>query len=375
MLKPLKTLAYLFIIIAAIIGLLIWAEPILKPLVFALFFTAMLLPLQRRYEKWIPFKLVASLATILSVIVPFLAIATLLYFQFKQIFVEMPSLAEKIEMGQRELINWINTSTPFTIVENPPEQKSTLQEFLGSIFANLGSSISSTLFTLGSFLLTLIYIFFLLWYRTAFYQFLRIQFIDEKRKKMDTIVNKSVSMTSSYLYGLAIVIIVVGILNSIGLSIIGVKYAIFWGFTAAAFTIVPYFGTTLGMTLPFLYALATADEMWKPFAVVIYFFIVQQVEGNFITPKIVGDSVKVNPFAAILMMTVSGFIWGIAGIVLAIPFIAVLRIFCMEIEELRPLGIVLSSSITSADKTIADDYDSRKFRIKRLFRSKLPPDQ
>src|SRR5690606_17310314 len=110
-----------------------------------------------------------------------------------------------------------------------------------------------------------------------------------------------------------------GTINSLGLYIIGIEHAMLFGFFAAFLNIIPYIGTTIGGSLPVLYALLNYDELWRPIAVLIFYQLVQTVEGNFITPKIVGSKVSINPFIAIVVLIIGGFYWGIAGMVLSIP--------------------------------------------------------
>ncbi|MEM1124742.1 MAG: AI-2E family transporter, partial [Bacteroidota bacterium] len=155
-----------------------------------------------------------------------------------------------------------------------------------------------------------------------------------------------------------------------GLLLIGIKYAFFWGFLAAFLAIVPYIGTFIGGFLPFAYAMATSDSYVQPALVVLLFGTVQVLEGNIITPKVVGSSVKINPLAAILALVTGGFIWGIGGLILAIPIIAILRVVMAEIDFLKPLSALLSSDIYENEEIFEEKFDKEQFRIWHFFRKR-----
>lgn len=157
-----------------------------------------------------------------------------------------------------------------------------------------------------------------------------------------------------YLYGLLTVMAILAFLNSVGLLIIGIKYAVFWGVLAALLSIIPYIGTTLGGTLPFLYAVATAGNWWQPLAVVALYATIQQLEGNIITPKVVGSSVAINPLVALLAIIVGGFVWGVVGIILAIPIAGVIKILLDNNPNTRAYGFLLGNLMSSKEDEFRD---------------------
>ena len=130
--------------------------------------------------------------------------------------------------------------------------------------------------------------------------------------------------------------LILGVLNSFGLWLIGIDYPVFWGFLGAFLAIIPYIGTAIGGLLPFLYALATTSTLWQPMAVIGWFVLVQQIEGNLITPKVLGSSVKVNPFAAIFALFFGGYLWGIPGLILAIFYMIFIATRASLNPELAP---------------------------------------
>src|SRR5690606_11263493 len=108
--------------------------------------------------------------------------------------------------------------------------------------------------------------------------------------------------------------------------VLGIPYAVFFGVLAALLAVIPYVGVLLGSVPPVLIALLMTDSLFYPAAVIVLFVVVQTLEGNFITPKIVGDQVSINPLAAIVALVTGGFVWGAIGMILSIPIVGVIKV-------------------------------------------------
>jgi predicted PurR-regulated permease PerM len=168
------------------------------------------------------------------------------------------------------------------------------------------------------------------------------------------------------------VMLVLGVLNSAGLYFIGIKYALVWGFLGALLAIVPYVGTTIGGLLPFTYAIATTGTVWQPTAVVVLYATVQFVEGNVITPKIVGNSVKINALAAVVSLILGALLWGIPGVILAIPLLAMIRIILDHITSFKPVALLLSDDLYADSDKYLNEFNHPKYRLSSLLRKRKP---
>jgi len=162
--------------------------------------------------------------------------------------------------------------------------------------------------------------------------------------------------------------LIVGVLNTTGLMILGIEHAMFFGALAAVLTIIPYIGVFIGSLLPILFALVTKDSLWYPVGVALIFWIVQFLEGNFITPNVVGGRVSINPFAAILALFFGGMIWGAIGMILSIPVLAITKVIFDTVPPLNPYGFLLGNPPDEST------LESRRVRLKsirkRLIRRK-----
>jgi len=215
----------------------------------------------------------------------------------------------------------------------------TLSDEFGTIF-------TATTNTVVNILLMPVFIFCLLYYRNKFHDFI-IQMVPKgSEKKAAHMLGEINLVTQKYMTGVFIVVIILSIVHSVVFSFIGLDYPIFFGVTAALFNFIPYFGTLIGAILPVLYALLAMQGTDYVLWILIYFFIIQFVENNILTPNITGGYVHLNPFVTILSLIIGSMIWGVAGMFIIMPFMAMVKIACQHISFMKPVGYLLSDKGT-----------------------------
>ncbi|MFK8054984.1 MAG: AI-2E family transporter [Saprospiraceae bacterium] len=348
----------------------IWAKPILVPIVFAILFSLMLRPLCNFLGRWIQPEWLAITITFLIAALPIAAAILLFTFQTISVVEDLPTITEEFQESINRIANVITDEFPIDIEISGTEW---VQEQFGDAldepFVYIRGLVAGGAGLIASLLLIFLYTFMLLLYRQPIYHFVLGQFGIPNRRRMELVMADTQRMSYTYLKGLGLVMIILGFLNSAGLTLIGIEYAFFWGFFAAFLAIIPYVGTFLGGLMPFLYALSTTDTTWQPVAVVALFTVVQAIEGNIITPKVVGSSIQVNPLAAILALFIGGFIWGVEGLILALPVTAMLRIVLVHSGRFRPFGLLLSDELQDRESEFLTLLDKPRYRIINLFRN------
>ena len=351
----------------------IWAKPILVPLVFAILFALVLRPLCNWLEEYIPVKWLAITITFILAALPIAGLILLFTFQTISVLEDLPTITEEFQESLNRISAAVTRQFP---VELETTGYQWMQEQLGDAldepFVYIRGLIEGGAGLIASLLLIFLYTFLLLLYRQPIYHFILGQFGIPNRRRMEFIMADTQRMSYTYLKGLVLVMVLLGFLNSLGLTLIGLEYAFFWGFFAAFLAIIPYVGTFLGGLMPFLYALSTTDTTWQPVAVVALFTTVQAIEGNIITPKIVGSSIQVNPLAAILALFIGGFVWGVEGLILALPVTAMLRIIMVHSGRFRPIGLLLSDELQDRESEFLTLLDKPHYRIINLFRTQAP---
>jgi predicted PurR-regulated permease PerM len=131
-------------------------------------------------------------------------------------------------------------------------------------------------------------------------------------------------------------------LNTLGFWIIGIPSPLFWGIIVSLLNVIPYVGTIIGFGAVTLFALLVVGPATVLFAIIM-FLVVQFVDNNFLTPTIAGGQIDINPLAAIISIVVWGMIWGVVGMVLALPILGLIKIICDTIPELKPYGYLLGN--------------------------------
>lgn len=158
-----------------------------------------------------------------------------------------------------------------------------------------------------------------------------------KEKTYNTIgkyFNNTNSVFFKFLSSQLLDAIIVGILTSIAMMFLGVKYAILLGFLIGLSNLIPYFGAIVGIGITIIITIFTGgitQAIWLAIVVII----LQQIDANIINPKIVGDSLKISPLLVIFAVTVGGAYFGMFGMFLAVPIFTVLKIFIEDYIEYK----------------------------------------
>ncbi|GAB3539790.1 AI-2E family transporter [Spirosoma fluminis] len=319
-------------------------QGLLIPLVFAILFAVLLFPLARRLENW---RLPRVLAIIICLILTLAVIVGILYAVSMQISSFSEVLPQLIERGNNYL-NQIQTYADEHLNIDRKRQVTEVRKYLNQAISEGGTILTSTLLattsTLTDVFLVLLFIFFFLLYRDFFRSFFYKVFVNTRRSKIDAVLQGIYMVVKDYLAGLFVVILIIGTLMTVGLLILGIDYAVFFGFFGACLVLIPYFGISLGSLLPAAYALVTDDNPLKALGVIGVFLFVQTLEGNFITPYIVGSKVSINPLAAIIVLLLWENVWGLPGLVLALPMTAILKVIFDSVESMKPYGFLLGEA-------------------------------
>ena len=319
----------------------------LYPIAFGFLLAYLLFPIANWLEKKRIPRILANFITIIGVLGIMISLILLAYSQVAPVAGELPKL---IDTGIRNLSAMLAVLGDYFGFDRS-ETRQLIQEQTSAFIASGGeylqdifSSTASTIVAVG---LLPVYIFLFLYYRTKFAYFLLKIAGPTRRKETIEILREISKVSARYMGGVIAVVTVLCFLNSLGLWIIGVRFAIALGIISAFFNFIPYFGTLLGGLVPFLFALLVENDPVLAFRVVILFIIIQFIENNILTPNIVGGNVKVNPFFIITGLVAASIIWGIPGMLLIVPFLAIIRIVFSHIDPMRPYAFLLGEEGTA----------------------------
>ncbi|MDA3892375.1 MAG: AI-2E family transporter, partial [Salinivirgaceae bacterium] len=317
-------------------AILIFAKPILNPLSIALLISFILFPLVKLFKKW---EIGQTFSAFLSIFTVILIIAGVTYFfstQMMNIAQEFTHFQDKVIRTFADVTLFINNHVSFMENLENGELFSRMKGWLTDSTGFLVSkTVSNTAAFMAGLLATIIFTFLFLIYRDGLTKAFLTFSPENKREKVLKMFKSVQQVGQKYLIGMVILTVIIGLANSIGLLIIGIDNPFLFGFLGAALAIIPYIGTTMGAVIPVIYAFVSYDSIWMAVAVAILFWAVQLVTDNFLTPRIVGGSLKINALAAILSLFIGAAVWGLAGMILFLPFAAMLKVVCEEFEELK----------------------------------------
>ena len=319
----------------------------LYPIAFGFLLAYLLFPIANWLEKKRIPRILANFITIIGVLGIMVSLILLAYSQVAPMAGEFPRLIDTGIRNMSEMLasageyfGFDRTETRELIQEQTSAFIASGGEFLSDVF----SSTASTVVAIG---LLPVYIFLFLYYRTKFAYFLLKIAGPSRRKETLDILREISKVSARYMGGVIGVVTILCFINSLGLWIIGMKFAIALGIISAFFNFIPYFGTLLGGLVPFLFALLVENDPVLALRVVILFIIIQFIENNILTPNIVGGNVKVNPFFIITGLVAASIIWGIPGMLLIVPFLAIMRIIFSRIDSMRPYAFLLGEEGTA----------------------------
>ena len=313
------------------------AADLIFPLLFAAIFAIMLHPV----EQWLLRHRVPPLLAIgLTVVLGVAALLGLLYF----IYVEATHLSSQLPMFRTKLlattqllVQWLNTRglTTQKLLSYVNEASSRAAGLLGgTLTAVSGLLVVATLIP--------VYIFLLFLYQHRLVDFLTQVFSGQRRDSgVVEVLRESKAAIQSYMIGLLIEGGIVAVLNVVGLLVLGIPYALLLGVLGALLNFIPYIGGLIAILLPVLMAFVTKPGYGYPLGVVAVYMAIQFIDNHFLIPRIVASKIKVNALVAIVGVLVGNAIGGVAGMFLALPIIAILKIIFDRIESLRPWGQLL----------------------------------
>lgn len=337
----------IFYVTASIIGLVVilsLAKNLLIPLCFAVLFAFILYPLVKWLTKKGMNKALSILLIMISLTIINVGVIVIFSAQIIEISGQFTNLFGKLKEALDASITFLNTKVQLIPdIKSKELTKQWAEFFSDNGFLMISDTVGITSSFFSYVILTVIYTFLILFYSKHLTSAISYFSPKNNRNTFKNMLKEIQEVGQQYLTGMVLLILILGLLNSIGLLIIGIEYSFLFGFLAALLAVIPYVGSTLGGLIPTFYAFVTYDSYWYPLGVIIVFGTIQFIEGNFLSPRIVGGSLKINALFSIISLIAGGFLWGVAGMILFLPMIAMLKVVCNNYEELRPISMLLGN--------------------------------
>lgn len=344
--------------LAAIITILIIGKSILIPIVLGLLFAFFMLPLVRKLERVHIPRVFAITLVILLMVAIVIGIGILLSFAGSQFVASIPEYQSSIVTNTQTAQQFIERITRVPIATQTAwfAEHVNLLELGTQNIGTIASSITSVITTFG---LTFIYSFFILYYRNKAMMFFRKLLGQADELVILNTLRKLVRIVPNYLSGVFWVIMILALVNTLGFWAVGVPNPIFFGALAAILNVIPYIGPVIGFGIVVLFSFATVGPA-VALGAIILFIVIQFLENNFLTPNIAGGTININPFTAIVGIIIGASIWGVVGMIIALPILGMIKVIADSIPALEPWGYLMGDEGT-------EEHMLSWSRIKRIF--------
>lgn len=333
--KAVNVIFFLFLIFTG----LFFAKPFLVPLCFAGLFAMLFLPLARKFERKGISRGFATLFCLLILIAVLAGIIALVTWQVNDLVSDLGNVQQKAQKMMDQVKDYVSR----TFGMAPAEQEKIIEEQAknsNGAITGIGSSIFGFVV---DFILMLVYIFLFLHARSHIKKFILKIIPSQNTGTAEHAMTNIQKVTQQYLTGLSMMIVCLWILYSIGFSIVGLKNAFFFAILCGLLETIPFVGNLTGNSLAVLMAVTQGGGMSMIIGILVSYAIIQFFQTYILEPLVVGAEVNVNPLFTILALVIGELIWGIPGMVLAIPLLAIVKIICDHIDSLKPYGFLIGS--------------------------------
>ena len=323
-----------WLIAIALIGWLFYLlAPVLTPFVAAALLAYMGDPLADRLEK---LKMPRTLAVVAVFLITFVVLAALILLvgplvstQVGALFDALPDIAQQVErVWLPTILGWLNIEQGTDVGIGPflSRYGEMFSSWSGKVLLSVSKSGGALAAAVLSLFLIPIITFYLLRDWDSITAHLAALLPESQRETILQLAQESDEVLSAFLRGQILVMLALALIYSIGLSLVGVKFAIAIGVVSGLVSFVPYLGFVFGIGIAGLTVALEPNPLWHLVGVVATFSIAQFIEGSVLTPKLVGDRIGLHPVIIIFAVAAGGQLFGFFGILLALPAAAVLSV-------------------------------------------------
>lgn len=330
----------------AVVFTLYIGQQIILPIIYATIIAILLNPLVNFFTRHSINRVLAISISVMVAIIVTLGLVWFISVQATLFSETYPQLKIKFNQTSAQLIHWISQN--FNIKAN--KINIWINETQRDAIRNMGGAIGNIITAINSFLIIIVllpvYLFMILFYKNLLLEFIRKLFSSSQQPEVGEVLISSKKIIQSYLSGLLIEAAIVATLNSTGLLILGIDYAIILGVTGALLNVIPYIGGVIAIALPMIIAFVTKESITDVFLVFGVYMIIQFIDNHFIIPRIVASKVKINALVSIIVVLAGAALWGIPGMFLSIPLTAILKLIFDHIEPLKPWGFLMGNVVS-----------------------------
>ncbi len=340
-------IALSLIVVFLIVWVLYIGRSIILPFLIALFLGFILDPVVQFFTRH---KIPMFLAVIITLILSFV----ILYLLGLLVYANVQMFVDQFPRYQERMIQSIDN---FLIKFNEIIGQSKYQMYLDrstwkqidwisaiknlNIAEGLLNSVGTFLTFLFKTVIVIIFLAYFLMGKRNIDTKIRLAFDHSQAERIIGILNSVTTQIQRYLGAKTIVSFLTGGISILIFLIFGLDFAIFWGFLIFLFNFIPNIGSIIASLLPVIFSLVQFGSLSKAFWMLLALTILQTTMGNLVEPRLMGRTLNLSPLMVIISLIFWGYLWGVAGMILAVPILATLTIIFENVPELRFLSVFL----------------------------------
>jgi len=350
-----ERLSLVLVGILALGYLVIQGKDVLDPLMFGFLFAILLLPVSGFFERKL--KAPRSVSSFLSIILLVGFVAGVLYLvgsQITKLTDDWPMLQKQIAQSVNNLYDWVENTFNYDVSKQKVFLSNTEHKILSRGEEVVGTTFGAVSSLMLFYVFIMIFTFFILFYRKLLFNFILQAFGKDNEHIVHDIVENIQAILRQYILGLLLEMIIVATVACTIFLLIGIKYAALLGIIVGLFNIIPYLGIFTALLLSVLITFATgpvSNAVWVAVSVIG----IHAIDANVLLPTVVGSKVRLNALITFLGIVLGEMMWGLSGMFLSIPVMAIFKIIFDRIESTKPWGYLLGG-----------DYEFKKSAEKKM---------
>ncbi|MGN6178108.1 MAG: AI-2E family transporter [Mucilaginibacter sp.] len=324
--------------------LVILAKGVLDPLMFGFLFAILLLPVSNFFEQKL--RLPRSASSLISVLLFVAFIFGILYLvgsQISNLANDWPQLKAQVSQSIGNLQEWIKDSFHINDTKQMAYVHDTTKKIIAAGTDVLGTTFGAVSGLMLFYSFTLIFTFFILFYRRLLFRFVIWVFDEDNATTVFDVTENIQAILRQYILGLLLEMAIVAAVACTAFWLIGIKYAVLLGLIVGLFNIIPYIGIFTALLLSCVITFATGT-INQTLIVAVCIIGIHAIDSNLLLPTVVGSKVRLNALITFLGIVFGEMIWGLSGMFLSIPVLAILKIIFDRVESLKPWGFLLGGT-------------------------------
>lgn len=336
-------IVFLGIIVAFVAGIVLYQlQSVLLPFILAIFLSYIFKPIVLYLKgKKVP-SFVALIVVFVFILALFFGLSSIIYSSFESFVREFPKYQNKLTIMVRETTVMLDSIAARYDIKPEHFNLSDLVD-ISAVTTVVTSGAGSFLSLLGNLIVVVLLMFFILAGSGELIGKVHSSMTRQHSQRLASMIETVDVRVRQYLITKTLISLATGALTTVILLILGVDFALLWGFLTFLLNFIPNIGSASSVIFPLVISFLQFDSLATPLLVLILLGATQFLMGNVVEPKLMEFSLNLSPLLVLVSLFFWGWIWGVWGMILAVPMMSTMKIIFENVESLEPIAVLMSS--------------------------------